>query len=74
MARLKEAGAPWVRMLCVVAAPEGVARLGAAHPEVEVFAAALDERLDARGFIMPGLGDAGDRCFGTGAEGRRQGA
>lgn len=65
VARLKEAGAPWVRLLCVVAAPEGVARLGAAHPEVEVFAAALDERLDERGFIVPGLGDAGDRCFGT---------
>lgn len=65
VARLKEAGAPWVRLLCVVAAPEGVARLAAAHPEVEVFAAALDDRLDERGFIVPGLGDAGDRCFGT---------
>ncbi|MBX6376911.1 MAG: uracil phosphoribosyltransferase, partial [Acetobacteraceae bacterium] len=54
-----------VRRLCVVAAPEGVARLAAAHPEVEVFAAALDDRLDERGFIVPGLGDAGDRCFGT---------
>jgi uracil phosphoribosyltransferase len=65
LARLKAAGAPWIRLLCVVAAPEGAARLAAAHPDVPVFAAALDERLDARGFIVPGLGDAGDRCFGT---------
>jgi uracil phosphoribosyltransferase len=64
--RLKAAGAPWVRLLCVVAAPEGVARLGAAHPDVAVFAAALDERLNEHGYIVPGLGDAGDRCFGTG--------
>jgi uracil phosphoribosyltransferase len=65
LGRLKAAGAPWIRLLCVVAAPEGVARLAAAHPDVPIFAAALDERLDGRGFIVPGLGDAGDRCFGT---------
>jgi uracil phosphoribosyltransferase len=48
-----------------VAAPEGVAALRAAHPDVPIHAAALDERLNERGFIVPGLGDAGDRCFGT---------
>lgn len=65
VARVKEAGAPHLRFVCVVAAPEGVRRLREAHPDVPVYAAALDERLDERGFIVPGLGDAGDRCFGT---------
>ncbi|MGG5886325.1 uracil phosphoribosyltransferase [Falsiroseomonas sp. HC035] len=63
--RVKEAGAPHLRFVCVVAAPEGVARLAAAHPDVPIYTAALDEKLDHRGFIVPGLGDAGDRCFGT---------
>lgn len=63
--RVKEAGAPHLRFVCVVAAPEGVARLEEAHPDVPIYTAALDERLDHRGFIVPGLGDAGDRCFGT---------
>ncbi|MBU8544882.1 MULTISPECIES: uracil phosphoribosyltransferase [Roseomonadaceae] len=63
--RVKEAGAPHLRFICVVAAPEGVARLEEAHPDVPIYTAALDERLDHRGFIVPGLGDAGDRCFGT---------
>jgi uracil phosphoribosyltransferase len=63
--RVKEAGAPHIRFVCVVAAPEGVARLAAAHPDVPIYSAALDERLDERGYIVPGLGDAGDRCFGT---------
>lgn len=62
---LKQAGARVIRFACVVAAPEGVARFTAEHPDVPVFAAALDERLDERGYIVPGLGDAGDRCFGT---------
>lgn len=65
IARLKQAGAPWVRFACVVAAPEGVARLAAAHPDVPVWTAALDEKLNEHGYIVPGLGDAGDRCFGT---------
>ena len=64
--RLKAAGAGSIRFACVVAAPEGAARLAAAHPDVPILAAALDERLDERGYIVPGLGDAGDRCFGTG--------
>jgi uracil phosphoribosyltransferase len=63
--RLKAAGATRIHFLCVVAAPEGVSRFTAAHPDIPVLAAALDRQLDARGFILPGLGDAGDRCFGT---------
>ncbi|WP_439597156.1 uracil phosphoribosyltransferase [Falsiroseomonas sp.] len=63
--RVKEAGAPSLRFVCVVAAPEGVAKLSAAHPDVPIYTASLDEKLDHRGFIVPGLGDAGDRCFGT---------
>jgi len=65
VSRVKEAGAPHLRFVCVVAAPEGVAALRAAHPDVPIHAASLDERLNERGFIVPGLGDAGDRCFGT---------
>jgi len=63
--RVKQAGAKVVRFACVVAAPEGVAALQAAHPDVAILAAALDERLNEHGYIVPGLGDAGDRCFGT---------
>jgi uracil phosphoribosyltransferase len=62
---LKRAGAKRIRFLCLVAAPEGVRRLLDAHPDVPVFAAALDRELNARGYILPGLGDAGDRLFGT---------
>ena len=62
---LKGAGARDIRFLCLLAAPEGVARMAEAHPDVPVVTAALDDRLDERGFIVPGLGDAGDRMFGT---------
>lgn len=62
---LKERGATDIRLVCVVAAPEGVRRLALEHPEVQVVAAGLDERLDDRGYIVPGLGDFGDRLFGT---------
>jgi uracil phosphoribosyltransferase len=62
---LKRAGASRIRFLCVVAAPAGVARLAAAHPDVQVYCAALDRELNAHGYILPGLGDAGDRLFGT---------
>ncbi|MEX2179828.1 MAG: uracil phosphoribosyltransferase [Gemmatimonadaceae bacterium] len=62
---LKRAGATRIRLLCLVAAPEGVKRLAAAHPDVLVFCAALDRELNAQGYILPGLGDAGDRLFGT---------
>jgi len=62
---LKAAGASRIRFLCIVAAPEGVEAMSKAHPDVPVFAAALDRQLNDRGYILPGLGDAGDRIFGT---------
>ena len=62
---LKEAGAKNLRFLCLLAAPEGVERMQKAHPDVPIVTAALDERLDEKGYILPGLGDAGDRMFGT---------
>lgn len=62
---LKESGCARIKVLCLVAAPEGVANLESSHPDVEIYAAALDERLNDRGYILPGLGDAGDRLFGT---------
>ena len=63
--RLKQEGANDLRMLCLLAAPEGVERMKEAHPDVPIFTAALDEKLNERGYIVPGLGDAGDRMFGT---------
>jgi uracil phosphoribosyltransferase len=62
---LKKAGAERIRFLCLVAAPEGVKRLTEAHPDVQIYAAALDRQLNSSGYILPGLGDAGDRLFGT---------
>lgn len=62
---VKEAGAREIGFLCLVAAPEGVAALRAAHGDVPIHAGALDERLNAQGYILPGLGDAGDRLYGT---------
>ena len=62
---LKNAGATRIRFLCIVAAPEGVNRLGAEHPDVQIYCAALDRELNDQGYILPGLGDAGDRLFGT---------
>ena len=62
---IKQAGGVGTRMICVVAAPEGVRALEDRHPEVEVFTAALDQGLNDRAFIVPGLGDFGDRLFGT---------
>ncbi len=62
---LKAAGARRIRFLCLVAAPVGVRRMLDGHPDVPVFTAALDRELNAQGFILPGLGDAGDRIFGT---------
>ena len=63
--RLKREGANDLRMLCLLAAPEGVERMKEAHPDVPIYTAALDEKLNERGYIVPGLGDAGDRMFGT---------
>jgi uracil phosphoribosyltransferase len=65
LTQLKKRGCDRIRMICLVAAPEGVARLEADHPEVTLFVAALDEKLNEKGYIVPGLGDAGDRLFGT---------
>ncbi|MBF9059065.1 uracil phosphoribosyltransferase [Rhodobacterales bacterium HKCCSP123] len=62
---LKEAGARNIRFLCLLAAPEGVARMKEAHPDVPIVTAALDSHLNDHGYIVPGLGDAGDRMYGT---------
>ena len=62
---LKKAGARHISLICLVAAPEGVRTFVARHPDVPVFAAALDRQLNEHGYILPGLGDAGDRLFGT---------
>jgi uracil phosphoribosyltransferase len=63
--RLKERGAKDIRLVCMVSAPEGIERLRGIHPDVRVWTAAIDERLDDQAFIIPGLGDAGDRAYGT---------
>jgi uracil phosphoribosyltransferase len=62
---VKKSGAKHIKFVCIVAAPEGLAKLSASHPDVAIYAAALDERLNEHGYILPGLGDAGDRLFGT---------
>ena len=63
--RLKEAGATNIRFMCLLAAPEGIARMRQAHPDVHIVTASVDEKLNDQGYIVPGLGDAGDRMFGT---------
>ena len=63
--RLKERGCRDIRMVCLLAAPEGIAHFHGTHPEVPIWTAAIDTQLDAHGYIIPGLGDAGDRMFGT---------
>jgi uracil phosphoribosyltransferase len=65
VALLKQAGARQIRFLCLLAAPEGIARMKAAHPDVPIVTAAVDSHLNDHGYIVPGLGDAGDRMFGT---------
>ena len=62
---LKQKGAKNIKLMCLVSAPEGVKVMNDAHPDVEIFTAALDEKLNDHGYIVPGLGDAGDRIFGT---------
>lgn len=62
---MKKRGATKIRFMCIIAAPEGVEALQAAHPDVDIYIAALDEKLNEKGYIVPGLGDAGDRLFGT---------
>jgi uracil phosphoribosyltransferase len=63
--RLKEAGAKNIRMACLLASPEGISKFQGHHPEVRLWTASVDERLNDHGYILPGLGDAGDRMYGT---------
>ena len=63
--KLKERGATNLRFVCLLAAPEGIERFTSAHPDVPVVTASIDERLNEKGYILPGLGDAGDRLYGT---------
>ena len=63
--RLKEDGYSNIRLMCLVASPQGVKAVTEAHPDVDIFLAALDEGLNDKNYILPGLGDAGDRIFGT---------
>ena len=65
LTKLKEYGCTNIRFMCLVAAPEGVAKVQEAHPDVDIYTAALDECLNDHAYIVPGLGDAGDRIFGT---------
>lgn len=62
---LKNKGAHSIKFMCLIAAPEGIERLAADHPDIEIFCASKDEKLNDHGYIVPGLGDAGDRLFGT---------
>lgn len=65
VSRLKQAGATRVKLICLLAAPEGLAVLAGEHPDVQIYTAAIDQRLNDHAYILPGLGDAGDRLFGT---------
>lgn len=65
LTKLKERGCTNLRLMCLVAAPEGVAAVQKAHPDVDIYVAAVDEKLNEHAYIVPGLGDAGDRLFGT---------
>ena len=62
---IKARGAKNIKFMCLIAAPEGIKKLTEAHPDVDVYCAALDSHLNEHGYIVPGLGDAGDRIFGT---------
>lgn len=62
---IKQRGAKNIRFVCIIAAPEGIEALQKAHPDVDIYCGAVDEKLNSHGYIMPGLGDAGDRLFGT---------
>ena len=62
---LKKRGAKYIRLMCLIASPEGVKAVQAAHPDVDIYLGSLDEKLNEHGYIVPGLGDAGDRLFGT---------
>ncbi len=62
---IKESGAKKIKFLCILAAPEGLERMQKVHPDVDIYCATIDEKLNENGYIVPGLGDAGDRIFGT---------
>ena len=62
---LKDKGARLIKVVCLIAAPEGIEKLTSTHPDVEIYTTALDRQLNSKGYILPGLGDAGDRIFGT---------
>jgi uracil phosphoribosyltransferase len=63
--RLKDKGAKDIKLVCLLSAPEGIRHVNADHPDVPIFTAAIDRKLNSHGYIVPGLGDAGDRMFGT---------
>jgi uracil phosphoribosyltransferase len=65
VARLKHMSPKSIKFMCLLAAPEGIATMQKAHPDVPIYTAAIDRELDSHGYILPGLGDAGDRIFGT---------
>jgi uracil phosphoribosyltransferase len=62
---LKQRGVSFIKLMCLLSAPEGIALIQREHPDVDIFTAAIDEKLTSHGYILPGLGDAGDRLFGT---------
>ena len=62
---MKEAGAKHIKLMCIIGCPEGVERIQKDHPDVDIYVAGLDSHLNDHGYIVPGLGDAGDRIFGT---------
>ena len=62
---IKKRGCRSIKLMCLIGAPEGIARIQKDHPDVDIFIAAVDEKLNDHGYIVPGLGDAGDRLFGT---------
>ena len=63
--QIKSYGGKWIKFMCLIAAPEGIKALSEAHPDVEIYCANVEEKLNEKGYIVPGLGDAGDRIFGT---------
>ena len=65
MDMIKRKGGRQIKLMCLVAAPEGIKLVNEQHPDVEIYTASVDERLNEHGYIVPGLGDAGDRIFGT---------
>ena len=62
---IKDRGGKHIKLMCLIAAPEGIERVQKEHPDVDIYLAAVDEKLNEHGYIVPGLGDAGDRLFGT---------